>query len=84
MVWKDKKEFTRDMKQIYTTPTKEVATAALKDFKAKWDSKYSYAIKSWEHNWDELTVFFDFPIEIRTIIYTTSLIENLNEKNQKV
>lgn len=83
VVWKDKKEFTKDMKQIYTAPTKEAAKAALKDFKNKWNSKYSYAIKSWENNWDELTVFFDFPIEIRTIIYTTNLIENLNGKIRK-
>jgi transposase-like protein len=83
VVWKDKKEFTRDMKQIYTAPTKEAAKAAFKDFKTKWESKYSYAIMSWENNWDELTVFFDFPIEIRTIIYTTNLIENLNGKIRK-
>lgn len=61
----------------------EAAKAALKDFKTKWNSKYSYAIRSWENNWDELTVFFDFPIEIRTIIYTTNLIENLNGKIRK-
>ena len=83
VVWKDKKAFTHDMKQIYTAPTKEAAKAALQDFKAKWNSKYSYAIKSWENNWDELTVFFDFPIEIRTIIYTTNIIENLNGKIRK-
>lgn len=83
VVWKDKKEFTKDMKQIYTAPTKEAAKAALNDFKNKWNSKYSYAIRSWENNWDELTVFFDFPIEIRTIIYTTNLIENLNGKIRK-
>ncbi len=83
VVWRDKKSFTLDMKQIYTAPTKEAAKAALEDFKIKWNSKYSYAIKSWENNWDELTVFFDFPIEIRTIIYTTNLIENLNGKIRK-
>ncbi len=83
VVWKDKKEFTEDMKRIYTPPTKDSAKAALKDFKTKWNSKYSYAIKSWENNWDELTVFFDFPIEIRKIIYTTNLIENLNGKIRK-
>ncbi len=57
--------------------------SALNDFKTKWNDKYSYAIKSWENNWDELTVFFDFPIEIRKIIYTTNLIENLNGKIRK-
>ncbi|GEM56934.1 hypothetical protein FC1_01720 [Flavobacterium columnare NBRC 100251 = ATCC 23463] len=28
-------------------------------------------------------MFFDFPIEIRKIIHTTNLIENLNEKIRK-
>lgn len=83
VVWKDKKEFSRDMKQIYDAPTKQAAEAALKDFSAKWGKKYPYAIRSWEDNWDELTVFFDFPIEIRKIIYTTNLIENLNGKIRK-
>ena len=36
-----------------------------------------------ENNWEELTVFFDFPVEIRKIIYTTNLIENLNGKIRK-
>ena len=83
VVWKDKKAFTRDMKQIYNAPTKQAAEAALNDFSDKWNAKYSYAVKSWKSNWDELTVFFDFPIEIRTIIYTTNLVENLNGKIRK-
>lgn len=83
VVWKDKKEFSRDMKQIYDAPTKQAAEAALKDFSIKWEKKYPYAIRSWEDNWDELTVFFDFPLEIRKIIYTTNLIENLNGKIRK-
>jgi transposase-like protein len=83
VVWKDKKEFSRDMKQIYDAPTKQAAEAALKDFSIKWGKKYPYAIRSWEDNWDELTVFFDFPLEIRKIIYTTNLIENLNGKIRK-
>ena len=83
VVWKDKKEFVADMKLIYTSPNKQAAEAALNDFALKWESKYAYAIKSWRENWDELTVFFDFPIEIRKIIYTTNLIENLNGKIRK-
>lgn len=83
VVWKDKKEFTVDMKKIYTAPTKQAAEAALNDFAVKWQDKYGYAVKSWQSNWEELTVFFDFPIEIRKIIYTTNLIENLNGKIRK-
>jgi len=83
VVWKEKKEFTKDMKHIYTAPNKEAAQAALEDFKTKWNSKYSYAVESWYRNWDELTVFLDFPVEIRRIIYTTNIIENLNGKIRK-
>ena len=83
VVWKDKKAFTRDMKHIYNAPTKEAAKAALDDFASIWEDKYSYAIKSWRENWEDLTVFFEFPLEIRRIIYTTNLIENLNGKIRK-
>ncbi|MDO9156392.1 IS256 family transposase [Sediminibacterium sp.] len=83
VVWKDKKEFTRDMKNVYAAPTREAAQASLNDLEQKWNRKYGYAIKSWRENWNELTVFFDFPLEIRQIIYTTNLIENLNGKIRK-
>ena len=47
-------------------------------FASQWQRKYPYAIKSWEDNWEELSIFFDFPVKIIKIIYTTNLIENLN------
>lgn len=83
VVWKDKKAFTGDMKHIYNAPNQEAAKMALEDFAEKWDHKYSYAVKSWRDNWEELTVFYEFPMEIRKIIYTTNLIENLNGKIRK-
>tara|TARA_R110002020_G_C16189535_1_gene765426 strand:- start:52 stop:1254 length:1203 start_codon:yes stop_codon:yes gene_type:complete len=83
VVWKDKKAFTADMKHIYNAPNKEMAKAELQGFAEKWNDKYPYAVQSWQRNWEELTVFFDFPLEIRKIIYTTNLIENLNGKIRK-
>ncbi len=83
VVWKDKKAFTKDLRHIYTASNREMAQAALEDFELKWNEKYSYAVDSWRKNWDELTVFLDFPVEIRKIIYTTNLIENLNGKLRK-
>ncbi len=80
---KKKKEFTADLKNIYNAPTKEAAEMELDNFEQKWSAKYPYAIRSWRNNWEELTVFFDFPVEIRKIIYTTNLIENLNGKIRK-
>ncbi len=80
VVWKDKKAFTADMKGIYNAPNEQAARGALEDFARNWEGKYSYAVKSWRDNWEDLTVFFEFPLEIRKIIYTTNLIENLNGK----
>lgn len=83
VVRKDKIEFTSDMKLIYNATSREMAAHELDRFAEKWNQKYPYAIQSWRKNWDELTVFFDFPVEIRKIIYTTNLIENLNGKVRK-
>jgi transposase-like protein len=83
VVWKDKKEFTGDLKNIYNAPTKEAAALELDLLEQKWGKKYPFSIRSWRTNWDELTAFFDFPVEIRKIIYTTNLIENLNGKIRK-
>lgn len=71
------------MKGIYTAPNRELAEVALERLEENWGSKYGYAIKSWRENWSELTAFLDFPMEIRRIIYTTNVIENLNGKIRK-
>lgn len=63
--------------------TKQAALAGLEAHNEKWTGKYAYAVNCWRDNWNELTVFFDLPIETRHIIYTTNLIENLNRKIRK-
>ncbi len=83
VVWKDKKTFTSDMKSIYNAPIKQAAKTELDSFEQKWSSKHPYSIKIWENNWEYFTVFFEFPLEIRKIIYTTNLIKNLNGKIRK-
>jgi putative transposase len=80
---RDRKEFCADMKLIYAAPTLQSAELGLERFRQKWAKKYPYAIKSWETNWAELTAYFDFPVEIRKIIYTTNTIENLNRGIRK-
>ncbi len=83
VVWKEKKEFTKDLKAVYGAINREEAETALERFADKWDSKYGYAVKSWKTNWDLLTQYFDFPLEIRRIIYTTNPIESLNSAIRK-
>ncbi len=83
VVWKDRKVFCTDLKEVYAAPTKEAAAEAFKGFANKWEGKYRYAIQSWQTNWENLTNYFDFPLEIRKIIYTTNSIENLNRGIRK-
>lgn len=83
VVWKDKRKFMTDLKAIYNAPSKHVAEEALEQLSVTWGAKYPHAIKSWKVNWDNLTHFFDYHLEIRKLIYTTNLIENLNGKIRK-
>jgi putative transposase len=83
VVWKEKKEFAADMRKIYHAPTVEAAESALIDFENKWGQKYAYAVRSWKNNWENLTQFFDYPLEIRKIVYTTNIIESLNRGVRK-
>lgn len=83
VVWKERKQFMADLKLVYGAINKEAASDALQEFEKKWGSKYAYAIKSWKDNWEELTAYFDYPLEIRKIIYTTNTIESLNSSIRK-
>nr|WP_083927755.1 transposase [Niabella aurantiaca] len=68
----------RGLKEVYGAVNRDAAEIALEKLSEKWGHKYCHAIKSWRNNWDYLTSYFDFLLEIRKIIYTTNLIENLN------
>lgn len=81
--YKDKKEFAKDLKLIYTASSEEEGYNELQELKEKWNKKYPYAMKSWENNWSELSTFFKFSPEIRWIMYTTNVIENLNRLFRK-
>jgi len=78
------KEFMADLKKIYTALNEEAAMDELSKFADKWQKTYPTAVKSWEENWDILSTFFAYPVEIRTIIYTTNIIEGLHRQFRKV
>ena len=71
----------------YTTlfrSTLEEAEAALDDFSAKWDDKYPAISQIWIRHWENIIPLFDYPMEIRRVIYTTNAIESLNRSLRKV
>lgn len=82
--YKDRKALVADLKPIYAAATEDDGLAALNEFAQKWDSQYPYIAKSWYNNWDNLAIFFQYPPEIRKVIYTTNAIESLNSQLRKV
>lgn len=82
--WKERKEVAADLRAIYGAATLTEAEQTLERFSARWDGKYPAISPSWRADWQRLTVFFDYPKEIRKVIYTTNAIESLNYSLRKV
>lgn len=83
VVYKDRQVFCQDLKKVYTAINNQAALEEFEKFKQKWHGKYKYAITSWEENWENLSNYFEYPLELRKIIYTTNTIENLNRGIRK-
>lgn len=82
--WKRRAEVATDLKRIYTSATLEEAEQRLTEFEAKWDTEYPPIGQSWRRNWPRLIPFFDYPPEIRKVIYTTNAIESVNMSLRKL
>lgn len=81
--YKDLKEFTSDLKLIYTSKNETEGYEKLQEIKEKWEDKYASAFKIWETNWDAICPFFQYSESIRKIMYTTNTIESLNRQFRK-
>lgn len=82
--WKVQKEVAADLRTIYTAATADEAGLMLTQFEAKWDAQYLPIGQSWRRNWERIIPFFDYPAEIRKVIYTTNAIESINMSLRKV
>lgn len=81
--WKDYRAITADLKQIYKAPTEDAALLELERFSEKWDEQYPQISKSWHSHWPNLITLFEYPPDIRRVIYTTNAIESLNSVIRK-
>ena len=82
--WNDQKKFMVDLRQVYQAPTRESAEANLLKLNETWGDKYAVAIRSWQIHWDDLVTYFQYPAEIRRLIYTTNSVENYHRQLRKV
>lgn len=90
VAWKQRKAVAADLKKIYTSLTVAEAEQELDAFAARWDDQFPSISASWRRHWPNLITLFDYPDDIRRVIYTTNAIESLNSvirkavKNRKV
>ena len=78
--YSDLKKFASDFKAVYNAPNEKAGLETLSDVREKWGKKYPYAVS----NWENVSPFFQFPDEVRRIMYTTNIIEGLNRQYRKV
>jgi putative transposase len=82
--WKMRKEVAADLRAIYASGTVDQASAALDAFEERWGKDYPSIAQSWRRNWSRIIPFFDYPPEIRRVIYTTNAIESVNMSLRKI
>lgn len=81
---KNQKAFMADLKPVYKAVSKEAAETALDELEARWGALYPIVIKSWRSKWENLSVYFKYPEEIRRVIYTTNAIEAIHRQFRKL
>jgi putative transposase len=82
--WKERKRVAADLKAIYRASTANQAELELTEFMARWGSKYQAIGKLWKENWERVIPFFEFPADVRRVIYTTNAVESLHMSLRKV
>jgi transposase-like protein len=82
--WKTRKEVAADLRLIYQSATVKEAEQRLSEFEAQWDAQYPSIAQIWRRNWSRVIPFFDYPPEIRKVIYTTNAIESINMSLRKI
>ena len=83
--WQDRKGVANALKEIYRAASAEAAEGELERFaESALGKKYPMIAASWRRHWTEVIPFYDYPPEIRKMIYTTNAMESLNMQVRKV
>jgi putative transposase len=82
--WQQRKAVCAELRKIYSAPTEQAGLAELDAFEAKHAQRFPAIAASWRSNWERVRPFFDFPADLRRLIYTTNAIESLNFQLRKV
>jgi len=81
----DRDEVAAQLKGIYRAVTATEGRQRLEEFEqSELGRKYKLIGPSWRRHWEEVIPFYDYPPEIRKMIYTTNAIESLHMQVRKV
>lgn len=76
---RDRKAVLADLKSVYTADNEEDAMSMLERFRVKYAKLYPKVVEKFSDT-RSLFSFYKYPKEIRSSIYTTNLIENMNKQ----
>jgi putative transposase len=82
--WKERRQVAADLKAIYRASTEPQAEQELEYFITKWGQKYPTIGRLWREHWQQIIPFFEFPVDVRRVIYTTNAVESLHMSLRKV
>ena len=83
--WQDRDKVAAQLKEIYRAVTATEGRQRLEAFEqSELGRKYKLIGPSWRRHWEEVIPFYDYPPEIRKMIYTTNAIESLHMQVRKV
>ena len=80
---KESAQVIKDFKKVYTSPTEDAAKNEYEEFRKKYKEN-KRLIKKTDEYIEYIYPLFEYPEEIRKIIYTTNPIESLNSALRKV
>jgi len=80
-----RKAVAAELRQIYAAPTGDAAQAALARFaESEWGRRAAPIVALWHRHWERVAPVFQYPPELRRLLYTTNAIESLNMQLRKI
>lgn len=83
--YKDRRKVAAQLRGIYAAPTEQAARQALDTWtESDVGTQYPAIRRQWEAAWENVIPFFEFPPEVRKVLYTTNMIESINYQLRKI
>jgi putative transposase len=72
---KERKAVASSLKAVYKAATEPEAALRIKEAEAEWGERYGAVFASWHRHWPSLVTFYDMPVGLQRLLYTTNAVE---------